>query len=102
MSALLHKLGIRLPIIQAPMAGVSTPAMAAAVSNAGALGSIGVGASNSETAHGMIAAVRAATGRPFNVNLFCHRPAVADAARGCLDRAAYAGVCRYGASHRPP
>ena len=38
-------LGIELPIIQAPMAGVSTPEMAAAVSNAGALGSIGVGSS---------------------------------------------------------
>jgi nitronate monooxygenase len=36
---LLETLGIDLPIIQAPMAGVSSPAMAAAVSNAGALGS---------------------------------------------------------------
>src|SRR3984957_2879779 len=41
---LLEALGIDVPIVQAPMAGVSTPAMAAAVSNAGALGSIGVGA----------------------------------------------------------
>jgi len=40
---LLEILSIDLPIIQAPMAGVSSPAMAAAVSNAGALGSIGVG-----------------------------------------------------------
>ncbi len=38
----LAKLGIRHPIIQAPMAGVSTPELAAAVSNAGALGSIAV------------------------------------------------------------
>jgi nitronate monooxygenase len=36
-------LGVDLPIVQAPMAGVSTPAMAAAVASAGALGSIGVG-----------------------------------------------------------
>ena len=43
---LLATLGIDLPIIQAPMAGVSSPAMAAAVSNAGALGSIGVGATD--------------------------------------------------------
>ena len=43
LNALLEKLGIDLPIIQAPMAGVSTPEMAAAVSNAGGLGSIGVG-----------------------------------------------------------
>ncbi len=68
------------PIIQAPMAGVSTPAMAAAVANAGGLGSIGVGATNAEGARAMIAAVKAATNRSFNVNVFCHRPAIADAA----------------------
>ncbi|WP_257554978.1 nitronate monooxygenase family protein [Sphingobium sp. CFD-2] len=73
-------LGIELPIIQAPMAGVSSPAMAAAVSNAGALGSIGVGATDAEGARAMIAAVRERSARPFNVNLFCHAPAVADAA----------------------
>jgi len=73
-------LGIDLPIIQAPMAGVSSPAMAAAVSDAGALGSIGVGATDAGGARAMIAAVRERTVRPFNVNLFCHRPAVADTA----------------------
>lgn len=77
-------LGIELPIVQAPMAGVSSPAMAAAVSNAGALGSIGVGATDAAGARAMIAEVRERTARPFNVNLFCHRPAVADAA---LERA---------------
>ena len=41
---LLVRLGVRSPIIQAPMAGVSTPAMAAAVNAAGGLGSIAVGA----------------------------------------------------------
>ena len=78
---LLRKLGIELPIIQAPMAGVSTPEMAAAVSNAGGLGSIAVGAVNAETTRQMIADVRARTARPFNVNVFCHRPARADADR---------------------
>ena len=73
--SLLDTLGIALPIIQAPMAGVSSPAMAAAVSNAGALGSIGVGATDATGARRMIAAVREGTSRPFNVNLFCHRPA---------------------------
>ncbi len=81
MNRLLELLGIDLPIIQAPMAGVSTAAMAAAVSNAGGLGSIGVGAVDAPTARGMIAAVRAATDRPFNVNVFCHRPAVHDRTR---------------------
>jgi nitronate monooxygenase len=42
--ASLPLLGIEKPIIQAPMAGVSTSALAAAVSNAGGLGSLGVGA----------------------------------------------------------
>jgi len=78
MSAFLKSLGFSLPIVQAPMAGTSTPVLAAAVSNAGALGSIGVGAVDAETARGMIRAVRAATDRPFNVNLFCHRPATPD------------------------
>ena len=67
-------LDLSLPLIQAPMAGVSTPAMAAAVSNAGALGSIAVGATNAAGARTMIAATRALTDRPFNVNLFAHAP----------------------------
>src|ERR1700674_5213316 len=75
---LLEILGIDLPIIQAPMAGVSTPAMAAAVSNAGALGSIGVGATDAEGARRMIASVRDGCNRSFNVNVFCHQPATVD------------------------
>lgn len=79
-SPLLQRIGIDLPIIQAPMAGVSTPAMAAAVSRSGALGSIGIGAVDALAARRMIDAVRAETSAPFNVNVFCHRPAVANAA----------------------
>jgi nitronate monooxygenase len=78
---LLRKLGIELPIIQAPMAGVSTPEMAAAVSNAGGLGSIGAGAADAEATRQMIAAVRAKTERPFQINVFCNKPAVANTAR---------------------
>ena len=81
MGSLLELLDIRLPILQAPMAGVSTPAMAAAVSEAGGLGAIGVGATDAETAREMIRAVRTASDRPFNVNVFCHRPAVHDSTR---------------------
>lgn len=69
------------PIIQAPMAGVSTPELAAAVSNSGALGSISVGASNPRAARTMIAETRALTDKPFNVNVFCHRPATSDIQR---------------------
>jgi len=78
---LLDLLGIGLPIIQAPMAGVSSPAMAAAVSNAGALGSIGVGATDANGARAMIAATRERSNGPLNVNVFCHRPAKADPQR---------------------
>jgi nitronate monooxygenase len=77
---LLETLGVDLPIIQAPMAGVSTPAMAAAVSNAGALGSIAIGAANLDDARRTMAALRARTARSCNVNVFCHRPARAEAA----------------------
>jgi len=51
---LLKLLGIRLPIIHAPMAGISSPAMAAAVSAAGALGSIGVGATDAAVVSGLV------------------------------------------------
>ena len=69
---LLGRLGLSVPIVQAPMAGVSTPALAAAVSNAGGLGSIALGASDAEAARAMIREVRARTDRAFNVNLFVH------------------------------
>lgn len=72
-----QRLGIRYAIIQAPMAGVSTPELAAAVSNAGALGSIAIGASQCEQARAMIRATRRLTSQPFNVNVFCHQPALA-------------------------
>jgi nitronate monooxygenase len=101
MSPLLRRIGIDLPIIQAPMAGVSTPEMAAAVSSAGGLGSLGVAAVDAAAAQQMIAAVRARSDRPFNVNVFCHRPASADAAREAAWLARLGPeFARYGA--RPP
>src|SRR5690348_4910605 len=77
--ALLERLGLEWPIFQAPMAGTSTPAMAAAVSNAGALGGIGLAAEMAEGAGKMIRATQALTSRPFNVNVFCHRRAIPNA-----------------------
>lgn len=73
-----RQLGI-LPIIQAPMAGVSTPQLAAAVSNAGGLGSLGLGAGTAAQGRKMIQETRALTPRAFNVNVFCHVPAQRDA-----------------------
>nr|WP_075206941.1 nitronate monooxygenase [Klebsiella variicola] len=78
---LLSLIDIDYPLIQAPMAGVSPPALAAAVSHAGALGSLGLGASTVAQAEAMIVATRHLTDRPFNVNLFCHAPPRRDARR---------------------
>ncbi len=67
-------LGTRLPIVQAPMAGgPSTPALAAAVSEAGGLGSLAGGPP--DDLRGAIRALRALTSRPFAVNLFAPLPA---------------------------
>lgn len=77
----LDRLGLSIPLVQAPMAGVSTPELAAAVAQAGALGSIGVGATDAVGARAMIAQVRERTGRAFNVNLFVHGAASADPVR---------------------
>jgi nitronate monooxygenase len=81
MTALLDRLGIALPILQAPMAGVSSPAMAAAVSEAGGLGALGLGAAGVAGAQEMIAHLRKRSDRPFGVNVFVHAPARRDAAR---------------------
>lgn len=75
---LLDLLGISLPIIQAPMAGTSSPAMAAAVANAGALGSIGLGATDAAGAQAMIVSTRERSTGPLHVNVFCHQPATPD------------------------
>ena len=70
-SDFLRDLGIKHPIIQAPMAGgPSTPELVAAVSNAGGLGSLGSAYSTPEQIASDITKVRTLTDRPFNVNLF--------------------------------
>ncbi|WP_125009958.1 nitronate monooxygenase [Parageobacillus thermoglucosidasius] len=62
---------ISVPIIQAPMAGgVSTPALAAAVSNAGGLGFLAGGYKKAEEMRKEIVAVRELTDKPFGVNVF--------------------------------
>ncbi len=65
-----ERFGLRLPLVQAPMAGATTPAMVAAASNAGALGSLGAAAFEPARLEAEVAAIRAATDRPFAVNLF--------------------------------
>ena len=56
------RLGIRYPIIQAPMAGASTPALAIAVSTAGGLGSLGLAMHTQEALRNDCATVSAAGG----------------------------------------
>lgn len=69
-SSLLQRLGIALPIIQGPMTGSDTPALAAAVSAAGGLGMLGCGMRSPAAMAEAAAAVRQLTDRPFGMNLF--------------------------------
>ncbi len=76
---LLDLFGIEHPLLQAPMAGVTSPQMAIAASEAGALGGIAGAMLTPEGTRQEIQMVRQGTGRPFNVNFFVHRSPVADA-----------------------
>ena len=72
---------LAVPIIQAPMAGgPSTPALAAAVSEAGGLGFLGAGYLTVQKLTEDIAATRELTDKPFGVNLFVGGGAAADPA----------------------
>ncbi|WP_173910389.1 nitronate monooxygenase family protein [Acinetobacter sp. Marseille-Q1618] len=71
---ILQRLEIRHPIFLAPMAGVSTPELAAEVSNQGGLGSLGLGASSVAAAREQILKTQALTEHAFQVNFFCHQP----------------------------
>ena len=81
-------LGIDLPIIQAPMAGVQAAALAIAVSNAGGLGSLPCALLSRQAMRDELMALKAQTRRPYNVNFFCHATPVASAEREALWRAA--------------
>lgn len=90
MVTLRELLGIELPIIQAPMAGVQGSDLAAAVSNAGGLGSLPCALLDADGMRSELAAIRARTQRPFNANFFCHAEPEPDAAREASWRAALA------------
>jgi nitronate monooxygenase len=77
---ILDLLGIDLPILQAPMSGFSTVAMAAAVCEAGGLGALACAQLTVEQADAALEQLRAATARPINLNFFCHAPPAADPA----------------------
>jgi nitronate monooxygenase len=74
-------LGIELPIIQAPMAGVQLSGLAVAVSNTGGLGSLPCAMIDLDTMRRELSAIRAQTQQPYNVNFFCHTPPQVDESR---------------------
>jgi nitronate monooxygenase len=67
-------LGIELPIIQAPMAGVQGSSLAVAVSNTGGLGSLPCAMLDMDTTRKELTAIQAQTNKPYNLNFFCHAP----------------------------
>ena len=65
-------LGIELPIIQAPMAGVQNSALTIAVCKAGGLGSLPCGMLSPEAIESELKAIEQATNSSYNLNFFCH------------------------------
>jgi nitronate monooxygenase len=81
MNALQSLFGTEFPIIQAPMAGVQDHRLAAAVSNAGGLGSLPCAMLSAEGIRKELEALKQKTTRPYNVNFFCHTPPTPSADR---------------------
>jgi len=79
--------GIELPVIQAPMAGATTPEMVIAASEAGGLGSLPGALSSVEQLRAALEQVRQATRKPINLNFFTHTPRAPDPAREMAWRA---------------
>jgi len=89
-ASLQRLLGTELPIIQAPMAGVQLSALAIAVCKGGGLGSLPCAMLTPEAMRKELAAIKAATDKPYNVNFFCHTPPPPDAGREAAWRKALA------------
>ena len=81
-------LGTEFPIIQGGMANIATGAFAAAVSNAGALGLIGSGGMDAETLRKEIRIAKAATDKPFGVNLMLMNPHIDELAKVVVEEGA--------------
>jgi nitronate monooxygenase len=69
MSEICERLGIEIPIIQAPMGGAVGPALAAAVSNAGGLGTLALWGADVDTLRRQVRETQSLTSKPFAVNL---------------------------------
>ena len=66
---LLNTFDLTYPIVQAPMAGATTPELAATVSNFGGLGSLGSGTTAPDVLNEHINTLKSLTNRPFMINL---------------------------------
>jgi nitronate monooxygenase len=89
---LLDLIAIDVPLVQAPMAGSNDSRLVVAVCEAGGLGSLPCAMLTPDRIREEVAAVRAATDRPFNLNFFCHRsdaPAEAEQGRWLARLAGY-------------
>jgi nitronate monooxygenase len=73
-TAFTRLLGIDVPIVQAPIGGLTTPALAAAVSNAGGLGTLSVTWRDPDHLRELLSETRRLTDRPFGVNLVLEWP----------------------------
>lgn len=82
-----ERLGLACPVIQAPMAGAQGHALAAAVTNAGGLGSLPAALLEPVALRDELRALTAATSGPVAVNFFCHTPPVPDVEREARWRA---------------
>ena len=71
---LCERLGIEVPICQAPIGGSAGAPLAAAVSNAGGLGTLAITGFGAEVARGKIREVRERTSKPFAINLLMSFP----------------------------
>ncbi len=90
MDAFFDRLGLAAPLIQAPMAGVQNHRLAAAVCQAGGLGSLPAAMLSADALHAELIALQGLTNRPFNVNFFCHAAPQPDAEREARWREALA------------
>jgi nitronate monooxygenase len=81
MSSLMQGLGLRLPVVQAPMAGAQGTALALAVCEAGGLGSVPAAALSPEALGQALAVMHQHARGPWNVNFFCHQPPIHDPVR---------------------
>lgn len=96
-TSLCAQVGIDLPIVQAPMAGGwTTPALVAAVCNAGCLGMLAAARLSLEELHEQIEAVRRLSSRPFGVNFLLAPPDAPPSDIDAIQRALDVGRSRLG------